>query len=1331
MANFVKKKREAESKVSKSESSEEIDLNNKEIFVGQVASDDNTICTRGTESSIITILRNSRREHFFDARIKLYREKLSLMEKEGMMRLSSGLGAREKIPGCCKANRYQVYRILVTILGASFVLLAVSGILLLALLPKIAEIQIRNSKMVIREIDVFQISRQNGETSFEVESVLDVEKLSRHKAQFIHSLMQVSYGVGQEKARLLGELYVSHMFENGDGSLTARGRFTIKNRDSVNELITRMTSAMNQGQREEGADEKLTFYGKGLTSLRIFGILVNNVNVDREVSYSLTSRLAGSPEGGSSWREGPGKRISPDNASFLHQSGFKMHGIWLNSHRNNGLRVNIEFELDVEKFLGSDLEGKGRKGSFLPKFHMENIGNLRFDVLFRGEQITEVIWYDVNLRPGSNVWSVSLNFPEKLNNGHKSLIMEIIQKGDISKESLTIRGGESSGGEEAFSDIFKNFEMKIPLSVVKSAVESELGGLSPEGGGVGVLDRLVQFVQVSHIQILQDSEDLGIRARVKAGYVNPLGDHLPVSLNSMVLSSQLVDQKNYYGDLTLRLDEVVSRDQASAFRSLVEESSRSSPAVISMIESGNGSSQQQRRAPRMQPKYESFIESSENKEGSSQHVNKCKPSNGEEINGPLKLNACYNIQEFDMDLKINTDSVKPEVKSRWVENMVFNYRKLETRDSSLDAKITSVFGESDFNGISIRRNLLSNKSKIQLLGTEESLLDEDDYNFDNYYKEDEESEDTAETFSVKNLTNLIDANSVKILGEGFNDSWMTKVRVNHSDTLSRLGLDKLDVGPLGILISFDGSSIGFIGTNNFRIEKNSTIELLGVIKPDHDSGTHEINHSLTQFIKSMITGDRSEIQGKNFSLEFNTGEQGKKNCIKYFNYPKYLSEEDYSGWLRNEEFPPVGEDIKTPAKKRKGWIGKLLNGQRIEIPVTVFDDFTELNIQKYLDRGMESNSDLIKESLCRVQSVFNNDIEFEHSVDSDRKEIKKAIGDKLSERNIVLSNIMFQLFMGKRENDLEIPIGGVFDLRVPNIISKELYMAVSSVRYRLNVYERATERSILEFEHMQDFHDLSEESGDLPLKKEKTEHLDMKFNLDAPSLKLHDDHHQLTNTLYSLLNLPSIASEKVSDLVIKSSLDLGLVSSIGVLKLDNILLTADVGIPECKRRLKALQASETESSINSIFKVESIQVQKIRLILPPRGIDIQINTVIRVPNYVEDIKFDLVMGQCVFELKNQESHLLAIVKTPRQVIIGNNRVTESVCHGFVPAKSWLPMMNLVGSDESNDEELLIRAISTPHGIPYWLVPMFKFIRLPASSTLSSLESTEFGSVTFS
>lgn len=1330
MVDFVKKKREAESKVSKSESSEDIDLN-KEVFVSQIASDDNTICTRGTESSIITILRNSRREHFFDARIKLYREKLSLMEREGMMRLSRGLGARERLLGCCKVNRYQVYRILVTLFGAAFVLLAVFGILLLALLPKIAETQIRNSRMVIREIDVFQISRQNGETSFEVDSVLDVEKVSRYKAQFIHSLMQVSYGIGKEDARLLGELYVSHMFENQDGSLTARGRFTIKSRDSVNELITRMTSAMNRSHTDGGgSEEKVTFYGKGLMSLRIFGILVNNVNVSREMSYSLAGRVVGSPEGDSPGREGPERKVSPENGSFLHQSGFKMHGIWLNSSIPDGVRVNLEFELDVEKFLGNDLDRKGSRGSFLPKFHMENIGNLRFDVLYRGEHITEVTWYDVNLRPGSNVWSVSLSFPEKLNNGHKSLIMDMIQNTDISKESLTIRGEESSGGEEVFSDMFKDFEIKIPLSVVKSVVESELRGMIPEGSRTVMIDRLVQFVQVSHIQIIQDSEDLGIRARVKAGYVNPLGDHLPVSLNSMVLSSQLVDQNIYYGDITLRLDEVGLRDQVSAFRGLIE-SSRGSPEIISMIESGSGSSQLQRRAPRMQSKRESFIEGrSENWEKGDQHINKCKSSNAGEASGPLKLNACYNVQEFDMDLRINTDSVKPEVKSRWVESVFFNHRQLETRESSVDANITSVFGESEFNGISIKRNLLSGKSKIQLLGTEDGFLD-DDYNFDNYYKEDEESEGTVETFSIKNLTNLIDANSVKILGEGFNDSWIAKVRVNHSDTLSRLGLDKLDVGPLGILIRFDDSRIGFIGTNSFRIEKNSTIELLGVIKPDYDSGTREINYSLTQFIRSMITGDRSDIQGKSFSLEFNTGEQGKENCMRYFNYPKYLSEEEFGTWLRDGELPPAGKGSKTPARKRKGWIGKLLNGQRIEIPVAVFDDFTELNIQKYLDRGMEISSSLIKESLCRVQSVFNNDIEFENSVDSDRKEIKKAIGDRLRERNIVLSNIMFQLFMANRENDLEIPLGGVFDLRVPNIISKELYMAVSSVKYRLSVYEKATERSILEFEHMQDFHDLSTEGGDPSLKREKTEHLDMKFNLDSPPLKLHDDHHQLTNTLYSLLNLPSIVSEKISDLVIKSTLDLGLVSSIGVLRLDNLVLTADVRIPECRRRLKALQANETESSINSIFKVESIQVQKIRLILPPRGIDIQINTVIQIPNYVDDVKFDLVMGQCVFELKNQDNHLLAIVKTSRQIIIGNNRVTESVCHGFVPAKSWLPMMNLVGNDEGNDEELLVRAISTPHGIPYWLVPVFKFLRLPASSTLSSLDSTEFGSVTFS
>ncbi|OII73436.1 uncharacterized protein cubi_02648 [Cryptosporidium ubiquitum] len=1329
MTDFVKKKREVEIKASKSENSEEIDLNNREVSANQVISDDNTICTRGTESSIITILRNSRREHFFDGRIKLYKEKLSLMEKEGKMRFSKGQNAQKKMSGCCKTNKYQVYRICITILGGCFMLLALFGILFLMLLPKIAEIQIRKSKMEIKEIDIFQISRQNGKTSFEVESVLALEKTPKYKTQFIHSLMQISYGIKGEEKGVLGDLYISQISAKKDGTFKARGRFTIKNKDSVNNLINYMTSNLNFNHKDEVLDEKITFYGKGLMSIRIFGILLNNLNVDKEMSYSSVYGFSGRSDDDSHNRKERNDQVSSEIPSFLHNNGFKMHKIWVSSHKMGGMRVNLEFELDFEKFLGNDSEKKSEKSLFFPKLHMENIGNLRFNVLYRNELITQITWYDANLKSGNNIWSVSLDFPEKLNNGHKDLIKEIIQNNDITKETVTIKG--DSSGSEAFSDVFNDFEMKIPLSTFKSIVEYEFNKLKPGKTKVDLMDRLIQFINVSHIQILQNSEDLNILANLKVGYINPLGDSFPISLKSMVINSQLTDQSNYYGDITLDLNEIKEKDRISSFRSL-KESNRDSSTIISMIENNSANSQLQRRVPRMQPKYESFTEKNEYQQ-EAQHVNKCQTKKLDEINEPLKFNACYNTQEFDMNLKINTDKVQQDIKNRWLESILFNYRKLKVVDSKIDAKITSFFGESDFNGINLKRNLLSSKNKIQLTGTDNASTDDDNYNFDDYYKEDEDdSEGTIEAFSVKNITSLIDANSVKILGEGFNNSWITKVIINYSDTLSKLGLDKLDIGPLGILISFDNSNIGFIGTNNFRVEKNSTLELLGVIKPENDPNTLEINHSLTHFIKSIITGEKSEIQGKSFGLEFKTNGDGKENCKKYFNYPKYLSEEEFRSWIKDGKFPPIGESDQINNKKRKGWMGKLLNGQKIEIPVTIFDDFTQLNIQKYIDKGMESNSNLIKESLCRVQSIFNNDIEFENSVDSDRIEIKKAINDKLKEKNIDLSNIVFQLFMGKRENDLELPIGGVFDLKVPNIISKELYMSVLSINYRLNIYERTSNRNIIEFEHMQNFQNLNMDNNNLSSNnKRKTENLDMKFNFENSNLKFYDESNQFTNTLYSLLNLPKLINEKISNMVIKSTIDIALISSIGILKLDNIVLTANLGIPECKRKMKILETNESESNISSFFKVESIQIQKIRLILPPRGIDIQLNTIINIPNYVENIKIDVIMGQCVFELKNQENHLLAIIKTPKQVIIGNNRITESVCYGFVPAKSWLPMMNLIGNEEKNEEKLHVKAINTPHGIPYWLVPVFEFLKLPASSTLSSLDSTEFGSVTFS
>ncbi|KAF7456895.1 putative integral membrane protein [Cryptosporidium felis] len=1326
MVDFVNKKSEERTRNSGSENSEEIDLNAKEVLAETTISDDNTICTRGTESSIITILRSSKKEHFFDARIKSYKNKQNLIEKEGRMRL--GVGLRPTVRGGCLQNKYKAYQILTLMLGVLFLLASVVGVLFLILLPKIAEFQVKNSSMKIREIDILQISRQSGgETSFEVNSVLEIEKASIHKVEFVHSLLYISYGLEGQEKKLLGDLYISQIFENQDGSLTARGRFTVKSKEAVNSLLKEVTSTISEGITRGLSGKSITFYGKGLMSIKIFGILLNNINIDKSVnSFSINSLIGekgANEETGRESTEG-----SSGKSSTLQNYGFKIRDGWLTRSSGIPLRLNLKVELELGKLFGGS---ESREDTFLPKLNMENIGNLRFKVSFHGDEVVMINWYDVNLRSGNNIWTVSVDFPEKLNKSFRKLIMDFILGNDVSKEYLLINGDSSEN--DALGDILKNFEMKIPLSFVFSTIISELNPIYPKSSKLDVIDKLIRLINISQFEILQDTEDFGIAGRVRVGYINPLGDNLHFSLSSLRLYSELYDEKDHFlGDVTISLFGA-QESQKSHNRALIE-SRNGDGTIISLIGNNDGRSNsnsglsdftsQQRRVPRMHPSQNLFIQQGETQKD-IKHISKCRSDKESES---LQVIPCYNIQDFEMELKVNTNKVEPDTKTKWLENIVLNNRKLKFLESTVDANITSIFGNSEFNGIKIRRNLLKSKSKIRL-SVADGELDEDDYNFDDYYKESENSsEETLESFNIKSLTTLVDLNNVKILGEGYNNSWAIKVKVNQTESLNKLGLDKLEFGPLGVLLSFDNYTVGFIGTNLLKVEESTGIELVGVIKPEKESKTGQINRSLTQLVKSVITQDLKEIQNKTFTLEFKTYEDGKKKCKQYFNFPRFMSEEEFNVWRENQTFP-LELEKERPLRNKKSWIGKLLNGQKLDIPTSILDEFEGLRIQSYIDKEMEQNSGLIKEGLCRVQSIFNKDIVLERSIESDRSQIKQEIGEKLREKNIKLSNVIFQLLMERRENDLQIPINGIFDLKIPNMISKELYIEMESINFKLELFEKLRSQKVLEFEYSQQFSNgnrVDNEANQIP---NKVESLDLGFNIEESLVKLHDENNQLTNTLYSLLDLPDLTYEKIKDLEVRSTVGIGLMSSIGLLSLENIVLLAGLSIPSC-RRTRDMELSAGESNISSIFKVESIQIQKIRLILPPRGIDIQLNALISVPNYVDDVKFDVVMGQCVFELKNEQDHLLAIVKTPKKVIIGNNRVTESVCHGFVPAKSWLPMMNLLGSEEG-DEQLHISAVNTPHGIPYWLVPVFGLLKLPASNTFGGLDSAEFGSVSFS
>ncbi|KAH8741238.1 hypothetical protein FG386_000145 [Cryptosporidium ryanae] len=1292
-------------------------------------SDGNTIFTEETESSMLTILRNSRRENIFDGRIKQY-YKDKFFNKKGERNTtprSRRYISKNKCFTFCKL-RYKLSRNLIIVLGVLFILVSFGGIFLFLLLPKIAEILIRRSDLIIKEVDILKIGRQNGDPSFEINSIVNFGKSSSISSiKFIHSLLKISYSISSDEnnmiTRPLGELFISKVLARKNGDYFAKSRFTITNNDSLEALIKYYTSNIDNNDKPNiglAGNRNIMFNTKGLMSLKIFGIRIDNIIIDKNINSNSIKNND---------NDNKIKSLSFDNND---DNNIIIHNKWISVYGDGDIRINFEIETNVSKLLSKNqVHINQQDKKLMPSIVMNNIGDVWFNVFISDKLICRIIWFDFNIKSERNIWVFSIDFPDKISDKlMEDIINAIINDNNESNITLTIAGNYSEN--DAFNEIIKKINIKLPLKTLLNLLESEINNQKIVGSNI--LNKVIRYIKVGGVEFLNDSKSLKMRGNIGVGYVNPIGDSLPIIVNNISFNSVLSDElENNYGNIHLYL----KKKPEVNMRKLSDKSNHSKNTVIELLYNDNLSVSSSNIKHKINSKYKIPIKETAETNKHNNHIEKCTNEKIKKENRHLLLKPCYNINEFEMELSIDTDKVKYEIKNEWIENVVSRRRKLALKNSVLNLNITSIFGNSLLKNIRIKRNLLNNKNKIKFTDNNQAYIDDDDYNFDDYYKdEDDELESNGENsknLDIKNMSKLININDMKILGEGYNNSWITKLTIDEVNIFDKFGVNKLEIGSLGFIVSYNNETIGFMGTNDFKIGGNTKLTLIGVIKPEVDSTTNEINKSIVNIINSVLKGNISEIQDKSLTLEFKANQEEKEMCVKYFNYTKYLTDEDVNYWFKNKKLPILSEiSEKNNSNNKRNWFEKFLNGQKINIPLNLLNEMYDFNIQKYVDKIVDNNTDIINNSLCFVQSLLNEDIMINEQNKKSVNGLSEIVSNKLKEYNIKISNASFQIFMATRESDLIIPINGLFSINIPRLITKNLFVNILYINYKLEFYDKDRKQKILSFDYFQNFNNINNEiinGTSINIVENKDFNLNVK--IDNTEIILEDQNGQLMNIIKTIFGLPKSENEQVNNIELRSYISIGIQASIGIIKLNDIELYSTIRIPNCRKRLMKMEDKlNRQININSIFKVESIQVQKIRLIIPPRGIDIQLNTVINIPNYIDNLIFDIIVGQCIFELKNNDDHLLAIVKTPKQIIIGNNRKTEPICHGFIPAKSWLPMMNLLGN-EDNTERIHIKAINTPHGVPYWLVSIFDYYKLPASKTFSSLDATEFSSVTFS
>ncbi|KAL7068573.1 hypothetical protein ACR3K2_09700 [Cryptosporidium serpentis] len=1234
---------------------------------------------------------------------------------------------------------------LILFFGFFFLAIAISGVIILLLVLPYAEYYIGISEMEILEININQISNYNNKPFFDVSTLIKIDKIPNIPVKLKQSLLTISYSISDNihHTQELGELFISKVLITENNQMLAKGKFTLTNLDSIRNLFNDLHPNVHKSLIEQRSDKYLTLYGEGLMTIEIFKITFPNLRINKILNRFLIKSLSSGFKKeslltepsilGSIFPKGllitsPRLRNLNDEISMDFNIEFNVPSISINNSINRIPTTRPEDEAETLAITSQLNNSDSIKYIRLPSIRMENIGNIRFKIFLDNFIIGYATWHNVKINPGHNFSSWSIKLSKTINKELKEILKNIII-GEPNSTTQYIRIKGYSADNEAMDIVIKRVEVIIELSKVLAMIHPGITELS--GDLNNSIDKIINTIKLKQVQLIKDVNLPTITGKIQIRYVNPVGDALPFRLNNLMLISEIQDEENYkFGTIFIKLDnsETTEINQLNQGANRLLLSNFTKQAVTKSLRLDH----EGRLERFLEQKLDNYTHVNMPKE--RKDIKKCANKNKEAKSlQEVEIEPCIQFQELNMTINVSTENIESKMKTFWLDKLLRTL--LESRNiwfltPLLSFDILTIFGNLDINDLKLPRRLV----KVPFNNSKD--LDKDHYNLDEYYHEDSEAK-IASRETVSNSADVIQISDVQILGEGFNDSWLIKVIIEKSDIMKAIGIDKIDVGPLGIHISYKQNVIGFIGTNRFSLGGKEDLPIWGVLKPKKEANSENISRDIEKLLISLIVDSKKDINKNDYiTVKLVTGASIVDYCMKYFNYPNFLGEGEVEMWLSKKmDFSTDRSNI----TEHKNWISYLLNGQILNIPFgSTIKNSSIFNLKNKLSNTLSKDKNQALDNvLCNIRSIL-----FPKLQDETRSVSKLS---SHSNSDFKIQNAEFYIYMNKRENDLEIPFEGTFDLSVPNIISENIFINILSLSYNIQMSIKETGEKFIEFSNTNKFLEkfkiqLSEPSSnskknliEWPATKVINLHLDIK----ATSIKLIDKSNQWTNFLNTIFGLPSLLLKKpIKSIEINTLLSLKVKTSLGVWNLSNMSISITKNLPECTNKNETNITIEPnkfvlEKSSLDLFSVDSIQIQRIRLILPPRGADIQLRTSITLPKYLEDISIDVIMGQCIFEISTEQERLLAIVKTPKQMLIGSNRTTQAVCNGFIPAKSWLLVMNLLSNDQSNNTaNLCIKAINTPHGIPYWLVRILSYVKLPISNTLHLMDITEYSSITF-
>ncbi|OII71063.1 hypothetical protein cand_019020 [Cryptosporidium andersoni] len=1227
--------------------------------------------------------------------------------------------------------------------GFFFLSIAIFGIIILLLVLPYAEYYIGISEMEILEININQMSNYNNKPFFDISTLIRIDKISNIPVKLKQSLLTVKYSTSDNihHTQELGELFISKVLITENNQMLTKGKFTLTNLESIGSLFSDLHPNIHKNLVEQRSDKYLTLYGEGLMTIEIFKITFPNLRINKTLgrflikspgnefkkeSLSKLSILSSIfPKG--LLITSPRLRNLNDEISMDFSIEFNVPSISMNNSINRIPTTRPEDEADTLAITSQLNNSDNIEYIRLPSVKMENIGNMRFKIFLDNFIIGYTTWHNVKINPGYNFSSWSIKLSKTINKKLKEILKNIII-GEPNSPTKYIRIKGHSADNEAMDIVIKKVEVMIELNKVLAMIHPGISELS--GDLNNSIDKIIKIIKLKQVKLIKDVNLPTITGKIQIKYLNPVGDALLFRLNNLMLISEIQDEENYkFGTIFIKLDnsETTEINQLSQSANILLLSNFTEQSVAKSLKLDH----EGRLERFLEQKLDNYTHVNVPKE--RKDIKKCTNKNKEAKNlQEVEIEPCIQFQELNIIISVSTENIESEIKILWLNKLLrtlLQSRNIWLLTPLLSFDILTIFGNLDINDLKLPRRLV----KVPFNNSKD--LDKDYYKLDEYYHEDSEVK-IASHDEVGSLADIIKISDIQILGEGFNDSWLIKVIIK-SDIMKPISIDEIDVGPLGIHISYKQNVIGFIGANRFSLGGKENLPIWGVLKPKKEVNSENISRDIENLLISLIVDSKKDINKNDYiTVKLVTGTSIVDYCMKYFNYPNFIGEREVEMWLSKKMDFSIDRSNIT---EYKNWISHLLNGQILNIPFeSTIKNSSIFNLKSKLSNILSKDKNQALDNvLCSIRTILFPKLQ------NETRSVSKL--NSHSNLDFKIQNAEFYIYMNKRENDLEIPFESTFDLSIPNIISENIFINVLSLSYNIQISIKETGEKFIEFSNTNKFSEkfkiqLSEPSSnskknliEWPATKVINLHLDIK----ATSIKLIDKSGQWTNFVNTIFGLPSVLLKKpIKSIEINTLLSLKVETSLGVWNLSNMSISITKNLPECTNKNEiniTIDPSKfvPERSSLDLFSVDSIQIQRIRLILPPRGADIQLKTSITLPKYFKDISIDIIMGQCIFEISTEQERLLAIVKTPKQMLIGSNRTTQAVCSGFIPAKSWLAVMNLLSNDQSNNTtNLCIKAINTPHGIPYWLVQILSYVKLPISNTLHLMDTTEYSSITF-